>query len=132
MTSTMVSIKARSVRTFDVSGDGTRIRIHVEDESGSPAALELPSRCLGELMMTLPMMLRLALEREHGDPSLRLVHELGSYRVEQMAGTDKLIVTLQTPDGFEVAFAFSNEGLAELAAIAGDAGRDTSVSSVLM
>src|SRR5262245_5420584 len=50
----MRAIKASALTSFDVSPDGRRLRIHIEDESGEPASLELPTHCLTELKMTLP------------------------------------------------------------------------------
>ncbi|WP_175597334.1 hypothetical protein [Peristeroidobacter soli] len=78
-------------------------------------------------MMTLPRMLRRALQNQFNDPTLRLVHDLAEYRVERVAGDDRLILTLRTPDKFEVSFAISDEELSALAAaIDTDASRGLS------
>jgi hypothetical protein len=82
-------------------------------DAAGPATIELATGCVTELKMTLPKIPQLALERQYGDSSRRIVHELGTYRVEQAAGGDRLIVTLGTPDGFEVSFASSDDSLAE-------------------
>lgn len=112
----MSVIKAAALTTYGVSPDGRHVRIHVTDDAGAPAVLELPTPALNELMMTLPRMLREALQNQYQDPSLRLVHDMGDCQVEQAAGDDRLILTLRTPDGFEVSFAITSNGLADLIA----------------
>src|SRR5262245_13598569 len=104
-------IKADALTTYGISPDGHRVRIQVRDAAGAPAALELPTHALSELMMTLPRMLRQALQNQYRDPSLRLVHDLGDCQVEQAAGEDRLILTLRTPDGFEVSFVATQSDL---------------------
>jgi len=111
----MKEIKATALTTYDIAPDGERVRIRVNDEVGEESALVLPTESVGELMMTLPKMLQSAIQRQHRDPTLRLVHEVGHYSVERIAGADKCILTLQTPDGFEVSFAFLDADLADLA-----------------
>jgi hypothetical protein len=48
-----------------------------------------------------------ALRAQHGDSSARAVFPLDGWRLETAAGTSDLILTLKTPDGFEVAFSLS-------------------------
>ncbi len=114
----MSVIKATALTRYGVSADGRHVRIHVRDDAGEPATLELPTPALNELMMTLPRMLRDALQNQYRDPSLRLVHELGDCKVEQAGGDDRLILTLRTPDEFEVSFAITRSDLAAIAAAA--------------
>ncbi|HEV7714562.1 MAG TPA: hypothetical protein VGO53_03140 [Steroidobacteraceae bacterium] len=119
-------IDAAALTTFDVDPDGTNVRIHVRDRSGSPASLVLPAACVNQLLMTLPRMVQTALRNSHGDDSLRLVHPLNQFRLElgeaSPGGMAQFILTLETGSGFGVSFAASEELLACLArSIFGDA-----------
>jgi hypothetical protein len=81
------------------------VRLGFEDEAGRPCAVTLPIAVLSALMMKIPRMLRQALEARFADGSLRMIHELGDWRVERAVGADASILSLATPDGFEVTFA---------------------------
>jgi len=102
-----IEFAAAELTTFDVAEDGSVARIGVKDASGRCASLTLPVECLSALLMTLPQMVKVALQCRHDDPSVRLVYPLGGYSVETARGSDQVILTLATPDGFEVAFALT-------------------------
>ncbi len=112
-------IDAASLTTFDVDPDGARVRIHLRDNSGSPASLVLPTACLNQLLMSLPRMVEAALRNGHGDDSLRVVHPLDRYKIElgesTADGTQQYILTLETGGGFAVSFVASAELLASFA-----------------
>jgi hypothetical protein len=101
---TGVEVGAVELTTFDVAIDGSAARIGVRDASGKPASVTLPVDCLSALLITRPRMVQAVLQYRHDDPSLRLVYPLGAYRVETVGGSDQVILTLATPDGFEVSF----------------------------
>ena len=84
---------------------GEHVRLGFEDAAGRARAVILPITVLSGLMMTIPRMLRQALEARFADGSLRMIHELGDWRVERAVGADASILSLATPDGFEVTFA---------------------------
>ena len=64
--------------------------------------------------MTLPQLLTFALKAKTGDDSARYVFTLAQWRLE--AATDsRLIITLGTPDGFEVSFCMTLQECRELA-----------------
>jgi len=84
---------------------GEHVRLGFEDAAGRACAVILPISVLSALMMTIPRMLRQALEARFADGSLRMIHELGDWRVERAVGADASILSLATPDGFEVTFA---------------------------
>lgn len=90
---------------FDVAVDGSRFRMSFSRADGSAGALSLPSECLQALVMTLPKMMTEVLRARHHDESLRLVYPADMVRIEQASDPGKLILTLATPDGFEVSFA---------------------------
>jgi hypothetical protein len=61
--------------------------------------------------MTLPLMMRQALRARHQDESLRLVYPADKLSIEQSSDPRTIIVTLATPDGFEVSFGFTRQQL---------------------
>ena len=83
-------------------------------------SLVLPAECLKALMMTLPEMMRRALRRQHRDASLRLVDTSGSWEIETSTEPGTLIMTLRTPDGFDVSFALEAKQLRDMAEAVGD------------
>lgn len=112
-------IHASALTTFDIAPDGAKVRLHVRDGAGLPATLVLPTDCLSQLLMTLPRMVQAALRASHGDASLRLVHPLAGFRFEageaDAAGRQQFILTLETGDGFSVAFCAPEPLLASVA-----------------
>jgi len=100
----MTVIHGRQLTTFDVSPDGESFAIHVTDQRAQPGTLVLPAECLNALMMTLPEMVRRSLRRRYHDDTMRVVYPLGSWEVERSPQPGTVIVTLRTPDGFQVSF----------------------------
>jgi hypothetical protein len=99
------AIKGERLTTWAVTSDGERVRLGLEDEAGRPCALSLPINLLSALMMTIPRMLREALEARASDGSLRMIQELAGWRLERAVDADAFILSLATLDGFEVTFA---------------------------
>ena len=119
----MTVIRGRQLNTFDVSPDGESFALHVTDEQARPGTLVLPADCLNEIMMTLPEMVKLSLSRRFREQTMRVVYPVGSWDVEGSPQAGSVIVTLRTPDGFEVSF-----GLAALELLR-MANRSASVSA---
>jgi hypothetical protein len=71
---------------------------------GETHRIVLPFEALTGLLMTLPRMLQSALNERFPDGTLRVVHPLSDWRLEQAEGDNGLILKLGTRDGFEVAF----------------------------
>jgi hypothetical protein len=105
----MTTIAAAELTTFELAEDGSEIRMHMRDQSGAPASLVLPADCLQQLLLTVPQMVGKSLQARFGDETLRLVFSLAHWRIEQAHMPGTLILTLRTPDGFEVAFGLSGE-----------------------
>src|ERR1700730_3455913 len=103
----MNKIDIGSLSTCQVSSDGQWIRLNVHDTHGSPVQLNLTSNSAQQLLMTLPRLLTRALQTQHADDSLRAVFPLSDWRLETAARSRHLILTMKTPDGFEVAFSVS-------------------------
>ncbi len=117
-------IDAAALTRFEVDPDGSRVHFHVLDQEGTAAELVLPATCLGQLLMTLPRVMRDALRNSSGDRSLRVVYPLEGYKIERAqpsgAGEHLFIVTLGS-GGFAVSFASSGEALTDIArSIIGD------------
>ena len=97
-------IEAAELTTFEIEPDGSRCRMHVLDTGGRPGTLSLPSECLTKLIMTLPRMATQALRARHRDDSMRIVYPVDRMKLEQASVEGVLILTMATPDGFEVSF----------------------------
>src|ERR1700676_2272935 len=97
-------IDIASLTTCEVAPEGNYVRLNFEDALGRPATLRLTSACVHQLTMTLPHLLSKALQARHRDRSLRAVFPLGDWHLEAAAGSKDFVLTMKTPDGFEVAF----------------------------
>ncbi len=105
-----VEIEAEGLTTFEVSGDGMHVRLHATAVGGEPVALTFSSDWLRQLIMTLPNIASQALRRRFGDEQLRIVYPMGDWKIETTGEhNDTFVVTMGTPDGFEVSFALSSE-----------------------
>jgi hypothetical protein len=104
-------IDVASLTTCQVAPEGYYVHLNFEDALGRPAALRLTSSCAQQLVMTLPHLLSRALQAQYGD-SARAVFPLGEWRLEAAAGSKDFILTMITPDGFEVAFSLSATAIA--------------------
>jgi hypothetical protein len=109
-------IDVASLTTCAVSSDGSQVRLNFEDALGRPAQLKLTSTDVQKLLMTLPQLLSRALQAQHKDAAVRAVFPLRRWRIETATAAEDLILTLTTPDGFEVSFSLSKSTIAEIAA----------------
>jgi len=100
----VLDIAAAEMTKYEVASDGLAVRIGFVDASGQQCALALPIECLSALLMTLPALATAALRAQFQDSSLRLVYPLEQFRLEAIAGEPASILTLATPDGYEVSF----------------------------
>jgi len=75
----------------------------------------MPLECLNQLMMTLPGIVRQAVQRRYRDPSLRIVYTVARFQVELADDSETRILTLETPDGFSVSFGLTEEQCREIA-----------------
>src|SRR5215471_3129502 len=122
----MDDISCTSLSTCQIAADGSAIRLVFEAANGQPTSLTLPIRCIQQLLMTLPHAASMAIRTKHRDETLRLVFPLGDWKLEQAAGASELILTLNTTDGFEVAFSLGHAAIAEMSRTA-ISGADASV-----
>ena len=63
--------------------------------------------------MTLPHAASQAICATHGDDTLRLVFPLGNWKWDTLRASE-LILTLNTPDGLEVAFSMDHNAIAQM------------------
>jgi hypothetical protein len=119
MTDAAQQIDAAGLTTFAVDADGSHVRLHLRNQQDAPAELVLPVQCLTQLLMTLPSMIREALQNQHGRDSLRVVYPLDNYRLElgvpDEGGLERFILTLGTDGGFCVSFAAPATALIDIA-----------------
>ncbi len=107
---------------WSVLPGGRRVQLGFEDAGGRCCRLNLPFDVLSALLMTIPRILRTAL-RARGDPSARVIQPLGAWQLERAAGTGCLILTLSTPNGFDVAFMVAPDQLAAMGEAAAETDR---------
>jgi hypothetical protein len=107
-------IDVTSLTTCQVSPEGDYVSLSFEDALGRAATLRLTPACVQQLAMTLPHLLSKALQARYGDRSLRAVFPLGDWRLEAAAGSKYFILTMMTPDGFEVAFSLGAPAIARI------------------
>lgn len=110
----MITVDISRLTMCEVVNNGHGVRLSGESETGETFDLNVPFEHVGTLAMTLPHLLNLAIRKQFRDPSLRYVFPLGGFAVEE-AGGSNTILSLKTPDGFEVSFSVSASDLAALA-----------------
>jgi hypothetical protein len=103
------TIEGQKLTTWAVLPGGEQVCLGFAATGGETHRIVLPFEALTGLLMTLPRMLQSALNERFPDSTLRVVHPLGDWRLEQAEGDNGLILKLGTPDGFEVAFAVPDE-----------------------
>ena len=105
------TIVGQAVASIDLADDGSRFAISFVCD-GERGSLNLPVDCLNGLIMTLPSVMKRALQLRHRDDSLRLVYPTAEVRIERSCDPKLAIATFVTPDGFEVSFSLTHEQIA--------------------
>lgn len=112
-------VRGDTLVDFQVAPDGSRVRFNVRDENGDTGALELPAACLNQLLMTLPKVIKMALQRNQQDQSLRLAYPMDGFRLELgevgQDGVRRYLLTLETDGSFDITFAITNNLLGVVA-----------------
>jgi hypothetical protein len=109
------TVRVAALTTCEVGDGGSQIRLHMLDNVGRQVTLELPAGLAASLILTLPHLMDRCLRQLRGEAT-RLVFPMHCWALEGAGETEDFILTLQTPDGFSVAFAVSMDnarGLAE-------------------
>jgi len=106
--------------TCSVIEGGKTIGLDFFGQTGEPMSIEMPFDQAASIVMTLPRLLSAALKMQTRDSQARYVFSLGNWSLELAKDQNCRILTLRTPDGFEVAFAISFETSAAMgSALAG-------------
>ncbi len=108
-------IEVTSLTTCEVSDDGQDVRLNLLDRNGRAVAVTLSLACVSSLIMTLPAIQTQALRAAHADPSLRVAYPAERWALERSDAAGCLLLTLSTPDGFQVCFSLHSEALADMA-----------------
>lgn len=101
-------ICSTKLTTCGVVEGGQGVTLGFEDEKGVDTTLLLPFDQAQAVAMTLPRLLTLALRSLTGEAASRFF-PLDGWLVEQSSDCNGLIVTLGSPDGFQVSFAIPAE-----------------------
>ena len=109
------TVRVTALTTCEVGDGGAEIRLRMLDESGRRVTLAFPTGLAASLILTLPHLMERCLQQLRGDAT-RLVFPMQRWALEGAEEARNFILTLETPDGFSVAFAVSMDdarGLAE-------------------
>ena len=110
-----MEIIGKSLTDCQVDNSGELFRLNLACVDGSPASVVLPVECLRSLMMTLPDAIERALRARYGDHTLKVVYPMGGWSLHTAAGSQGMILTIMTPDGFSVSFALTQADASSLA-----------------
>jgi hypothetical protein len=95
--------------TCSVIEGGKTIGLDFVGQAGEPVSIEMPFDQAASIVMTIPRLLSTALKIQTHDAQARYVFSVGNWSLELAKDRNCRILTLRTPDGFEVAFAISSE-----------------------
>jgi hypothetical protein len=108
-------INVQALTDFDIEKDGRSVTLGIVDAMGSPIKLNLQVDQLGQLAMTLPSLIDVAIRRQYGDSSCRFTYPMESWTVEQAVDPSLVILTMRTTDGFGVSFSMRRSKAEEMA-----------------
>ncbi|MDX3968625.1 MAG: hypothetical protein QHD01_18790 [Bradyrhizobium sp.] len=101
-------IVSKQLTTCNVTSGGKKIRFDFVAQTGEPMSIEMSFGQAESLVMTIPQLLSMGLKMQTGDAQARYVFSVGAWSLEAAKG-NRRILSIRTPDGFEVAFAMSSE-----------------------
>jgi hypothetical protein len=107
-------INGEKLTSWSVLPGGEHVCLGFAAIGGETHRIVLPFDALTSLLMTVPRMLRSALNERFSDDTLRVVHPLGEWRLEESEGDNGVILNLGTRDGFEVSFAVPDQDAGSL------------------
>jgi hypothetical protein len=104
---------------YEANEDGTSINLVVVS-GAAPVALTFTVTCLSRLLLTLPRMINKVVQKRGNNPDLRVVYPLEALRVERVPDHRTRILTLKTPDGFDISFTADPDKFREIYEIVGE------------
>jgi hypothetical protein len=102
-------IVSRQLTTCSVIEGGKTISFDFVGQAGESVSIEMPFDQAELIVMTIPRLLSAALKMQTGDAQARYVFSVGTWSLELAKDQNYRILSVRTPDGFEVAFAISFE-----------------------
>jgi hypothetical protein len=108
---------------LNLAPDGGRFFLNLVCEDGHQVDLSFPTDCLKTLIMTLPQLMRQALQAQYRDESLRLVYPAEGMRIEQSSDANTFIVTFATVDGFEISLGLTWQQMTNFNLVAAELSR---------
>lgn len=104
----MTDIQIDRLINFETAADGTAVRLIIKDSAGETLGIVMTIDTLSSLLMTMPTIASSAVKRAHGDPRVRITYPAEEFQIEE--GPDDLrILTIGTPEGFNVSFSLTEE-----------------------
>src|SRR5882757_7619294 len=104
----MPDIQIDRLLNFETAADGTAVRLIIKDSAGQTLGIIMTIDTLSSLLMTMPTIASSAVKRAHGDPRMRITYPADEFQIEE--GPDDLrILTIGTPEGFNVSFSLTEE-----------------------
>ena len=94
----------KSLTTCSTKDGGELVELSFVDTTGCSRTLEMTFSDAQSIAMTLPRLLTQAIKAQTGQDSARYVFPLGEWSLEGIEGSQSVILTLKTEDGFEVSF----------------------------
>jgi hypothetical protein len=104
----MTDIQIDRLINFETAADGTAVRLIIKDSAGQTLGIIMNIETLSSLLMTMPTIASSAVKRAHGDPRMRITYPAKEFQIEEGPG-DLRILTIGTPEGFNVSFSLTEE-----------------------
>jgi len=109
-------IEVTALTNYEVAPDGSSVKLNVLDAGGRDASFIVPLGTLRALALSLPgIVLQAARCASGGGDTLRLVHDVAHWKIERATDPEYAILTLMTPDRFELSFSIKDATLAQMA-----------------
>jgi hypothetical protein len=106
---------------YEANEDCTSINLVVVS-GGATVALTFTVTSLTRLMLTLPSMINRVVQKRGNNPGLRVVYPLDELKIEMAPDRRTRILTLKTPDGFDISFTASPPKYREVCRIVSEKG----------
>lgn len=110
----ITTVRVAALTTCEAAQRGEKLRLRMLDEVACELAPELPAGLASSLILTLPHLIEKCMQQLRGRAT-RLLFPLRCWMLESSAETGDFILSLQTPDGFKVAFAVPSDDARALA-----------------
>src|SRR5260370_5673465 len=102
-------IMSRQLTTCSVMEGGKTICFDFVGQEAESVSIKMPFDQAESIVMTIPRLLSAALKMQTGNAQARYVFSVGNWSLESAEDQNYRILSVQTPDDFEVAFAISFE-----------------------